>query len=86
HWVWCQDAYRAVELREDLFGESGRQGWGGREESDAGQNVFVGRVLRGGSFHSDAINARCSCRSDLDPSDSYHNNGCRLARAAIRKP
>jgi formylglycine-generating enzyme required for sulfatase activity len=75
-----------VELREDLFGESGRQGWGGREESDAGQNVFVGRVLRGGSFHYDAIHARCSFRSVYDPSDSDLSYGCRLARAAIRKP
>jgi formylglycine-generating enzyme required for sulfatase activity len=86
HWVWCQDAYRAVELREDLFGESGRQGWGGREESDAGQNVFVGRVLRGGSFRIGAIYARCSFRLDSGPSDSHHDHGCRLARAAIRKP
>ena len=48
--------------------------------------IRVGRVLRGGSFRSGAIHARCSCRDGGGPSGSTHSVGCRLARAAIRKP
>ncbi|MFN5744301.1 MAG: formylglycine-generating enzyme family protein [Planctomyces sp.] len=68
---WCQDQYRQ------------------RHSHTAGDDpggVLVGRVLRGGSFPNDAVHARCSFRRDDGPSGSDHSRGCRLARAAIRKP
>jgi formylglycine-generating enzyme required for sulfatase activity len=72
HWVWCQDAYR--------------EKYAGRQDSDAGVNAHVSRVVRGGSFHVAANNARCSRRLVYDPSYYYHLTGCRVARAEIRKP
>jgi hypothetical protein len=46
----------------------------------------VSRVVRGGSFHVGAIFARCSHRSGFGSSTSILHTGCRVARAAIRKP
>ncbi|MFM7168741.1 MAG: hypothetical protein ACKO3T_26180, partial [Planctomycetaceae bacterium] len=63
-----------------------RPGWRGRHEQDAVPDVHVGRVLRGGSFRYGAISARCSSRHFYVPSVSDLDFGCRLARAAIRKP
>jgi formylglycine-generating enzyme required for sulfatase activity len=68
---WCQDQYRQ------------------RHSHTAGDDpgsVLVGRVLRGGSFPFGAAFARCSYRGGNVPSGSGPFNGCRLARAAIRKP
>jgi hypothetical protein len=46
-----------------------------------GDPSSVSRVVRGGSFHNDAILARCSYRLVLDPSLSLDYTGCRVARA-----
>jgi len=86
HWVWCQDQYRHRGDSEVARQSEQRPGWRGRHEQDAVPDVHVGRVLRGGSFRNVAIHARCSYRSDSAPSASNHYYGCRLARAAIRKP
>jgi formylglycine-generating enzyme required for sulfatase activity len=39
------------------------------------------RVVRGGSFQNESINARCSIRFYNGPSESVHDIGCRVARA-----
>jgi formylglycine-generating enzyme required for sulfatase activity len=46
-----------------------------------GDPSSVSRVVRGGSFRSDAVLARCSRRSGSVPSVSDHDTGCRVARA-----
>lgn len=67
-WEWCQDVYR-FDFQLD------------RQPNDVSQDARARRVVRGGSFSSLAFFARCSCRSDLEPSHTGFSLGVRVSRA-----
>lgn len=63
-WEWCQDQYNA---------------YGGEPQTDPlGVADIDSRVLRGGSWGSDAKKYRISGRHELRPSSSYNGTGFRL--------
>ncbi|HBC61465.1 MAG TPA: hypothetical protein DC058_09635, partial [Planctomycetaceae bacterium] len=69
-WEWCGDWYGDydVEQSDDPFGAS--------SGSD--------RVIRGGSWFSDARDVRAACRDGNDPGHAVYNLGFRPLSAASR--
>ena len=63
-WEWTSSLYRDYPYRAD----------DGREDLDASGP----RVLRGGSFSNFARDARCACRTHIDPGNFYGDLGVRV--------
>jgi len=67
-WEWCSDIYR-----EDYYSSS-------PHSNPKGPSTGRDRVLRGGSWGSDAQYARAAFRFDVGPGDRSHGIGFRLVR------
>ncbi len=67
-WEWCSDWYKS-----DYYKDS-------PTENPKGPSSGSDRVLRGGSWDSDAGYVRCACRTGLDPANRGDFVGFRLAQ------
>jgi formylglycine-generating enzyme required for sulfatase activity len=64
---WCQNLFQPYRCRSGAGGE----------EPDSNET----RVLRGGSWFTDRLDARCACRLRFDPDVHDFNFGFRLVLA-----
>lgn len=72
-WEWCQTRWQDEKGQEYPLPYRADDG---REELRGDKNVV--RVLRGGSWYSDAVAARCGARVRYDPRLRYYNYGFRV--------
>jgi sulfatase modifying factor 1 len=80
-WEWCEDRFlgsydRQLSAKTTTVDPPGPEGPGGSTR-DAGP---VLRILRGGSWYSNAVTARSSSRLWSDPADAYCYAGFRVVR------
>lgn len=68
-WEWCCTQYKNYPLPNELAPET--------IDKSEGQRTFV---LRGGSWNNGHSFARCACRLNYDPYNTYDTYGLRLAR------
>lgn len=63
-WEWCWDWYGDYNTAD--------------VENSLGADKDWGRVIRGGSWYSDAVNCRVACRGDFSPGKSLNDVGFRV--------
>ena len=77
-WEWCSSrwgkGYEKPDFKYPYSADDGRE--------DLMSDDL--RVLRGGSWGGDRVNARCACRSRDNPVDRFYNLGFRVAESLPR--